>query len=258
METVKNEVLYEIVNGHTALITINRAEQRNAANAAVRRGLRECFERFEGDDTLQVAVLTGAGEKAFCGGMDLKELSASGLGVLPRDFLPVIGDNLHISKPSIAAVNGIAYAGGWLFAQMCDLCVAADHATFGITEAKVGRGMPWAAPLTRMLPQRIVMELLLTGAPLSAQRAYDLGYVNALVPVGQLRTEALRMASAIAENAPLTVRAARELVYLSGEMGRSAGLRAAHHLFEQVYRSEDAIEGPRAFSEKRAPRWSGR
>jgi enoyl-CoA hydratase len=173
-------------------------------------------------------------------------------------MLPVLGDSIRVTKPVIAAVNGLAYAGGWLFAQMCDLCIAADHAVFGITEAKVGRGMPWAAPLTRMLPQRVVMELLLTGQPLTAQRAYELGYVNAVVPLTDLRAKAMEMARTIAANAPLTVKAARELVYLSGEMGRSAGLRAAHHLFESVYLSEDAQEGPRAFAEKRPPQWTGR
>ena len=170
----------------------------------------------------------------------------------------MLGDAIQVTKPVIAAVNGLAYAGGWLFAQMCDLCIAADHAVFGITEAKVGRGMPWAAPLTRMLPQRIVMELLLTGQPLTAQRAYELGYVNAVVPLAELRAKAMEMARTIAANAPLTVKAARELVYLSSEMGRSAGLRAAHHLFESVYLSEDAQEGPRAFAEKRPPKWTGR
>jgi enoyl-CoA hydratase/carnithine racemase len=109
-----------------------------------------------------------------------------------------------------------------------------------------------------MLPQRVMMELLLTGAPMSAQRAYELGYVNAVVPLAQLRDKALEMARAIAANAPLTVKAARELVYLSTEMGRSAALRAAYPLFESVYLSEDAQEGPRAFAEKRAPRWTGR
>ncbi len=252
------DVLFEVTDGNIAVITINRPAQRNAASQAVRAGLRSAFERFERDDSLLVAILTGAGDKAFCGGMDLKEMAATGLGVPPRDFLPVIGDVVHVSKPVIAAVNGAAYAGGWLFAQMCDLCLAAEHATFAITEAKVGRGMAWAAPLVRMLPQRVVMELLLTGAPLSARRAYELGYVNAVVPAERLRVEALRLAALIAANAPLTVRAARELVYLSSEMGRSAGLRAAVHLFDSVYRSEDAAEGPRAFAEKRPPRWKGR
>jgi enoyl-CoA hydratase len=189
--------------------------------------------------------------------MDLKESAGNQLGVPPRDFLPIVGDTVRVSKPIIAAVNGLAYAGGWLFAQMCDLCIAADHANFAITEAKVGRGMPWAAPLANMLPQRIVMELLLTGQPLTAQRGYELGYVNAVVPAAELLPKALEMARTIAANAPLTVRAARELVYLSSEMGRSAALRAAYHLFDSVYRSEDALEGPRAFAEKRAPRWQG-
>ena len=189
--------------------------------------------------------------------MDLKEAAATQLRVPPSDLLPVLGDNVTVSKPVIAAVNGVALAGGFLFAQMCDLCIAADHALFGITEAKVGRGMPWAAPLAHMLPRRVMMELLLTGAPMSAQRAMALGFINDVVPAAQLQERALAMARSIAANAPLTVRAARELVYLSGEMGRSAGLRAARHLFESVYLSDDAQEGPRAFAEKRAPRWTG-
>jgi enoyl-CoA hydratase/carnithine racemase len=252
-----DEILFDVEDG-IALITIDRPQQRNAINRGVNEGLHKAFELFENDASLRVAILTGSGDKAFCAGMDLKEAAAMQLRVPPRNFLPVLGDAIHVTKPVIAAVNGLAYAGGWLFAQMCDLCIAADHAVFGITEAKVGRGMPWAAPLTRMLPQRIVMELLLTGQPLSAQRAYELGYVNAVVPLAQLRAKAMEMARTIAANAPLTVKAARELVYLSSEMGRSAGLRAAHHLFESVYLSEDAQEGPRAFAEKRPPKWTGR
>ena len=252
-----DEIVVEIEDG-IAVITIDRPQQRNAINRGVMEGLRKAFDLLEKDDAVRVGILTGSGDKAFCAGMDLKEAAAMRLRVPPRDFLPVLGDTIHVTKPVIAAVNGIAYAGGWLFAQMCDLCIAADHAVFGITEAKVGRGMPWAAPLTRMLPQRIVMELLLTGQPLTARRAYELGYVNAVVPLADLRAKAMEMARTIAANAPLTVKAARELVYLSSEMGRSAGLRAAQHLFESVYLSEDAQEGPRAFAEKRPPKWTGR
>lgn len=255
---LNEEILYEVVDGGVAIVTIHRPAQRNAINKGVIAGLREAWQRIEADPQVRVGILTGTGDKAFCAGMDLKEAAATQLRVPPRDMFPVLGDTVQITKPVIAAVNGVAYAGGFLFAQMCDLCIAAEHATFGITEAKVGRGMPWAAPLARMLPQRIVMELLLTGQPLTAQRAHELGYVNAVVPLAQLRDKALEMARAIAANAPLTVKAARELVYLSAEMGRSAGLRAAHHLFESVYLSEDAQEGPRAFAEKRAPRWQGR
>ena len=254
---ITDEIRYE-ADGAIATITIDRPAQRNAINQGVIRGVREAFARFEADAGALVCILTGSGDKAFCAGMDLKEAAANKLAVPPRDYFPILGDTVHVTKPTIAAVNGVAYAGGWLFAQMCDLCVAAEHARFGITEAKVGRGMPWAAPLVRMLPQRIVMELLLTGEPLTAARACELGYVNAVVPAGDLMARARALAATIAANAPLTVKAARELVYLSSEMGRSAGLRAAYHLFESVYRSEDAQEGPRAFAEKRPPRWSGR
>lgn len=255
---LSDEIDFEVVDGAIAVITIDRPAQRNAINAGVIAGLRMAWRLLEEDAALRVGILTGAGDRAFCAGMDLKLAAQMQLKIPPRDMFPVLGDVEHISKPTIAAVNGVALAGGWLFAQMCDLCIAAEGATFGITEAKVGRGMPWAAPLAHMLPQRIMMELLLTGRPISANRALALGYVNDVVPLAQLRERALQMAREIAANAPLTVKAARELVYLSTEMGRSAALRAAHHLFEGVYLSDDAQEGPRAFAEKRVPRWQGR
>jgi enoyl-CoA hydratase/carnithine racemase len=254
---MSEEILYDS-RGAVVVITINRPEQRNAISSGVRKGLRNAFERFEADEAAQVAILTGSGDKAFCAGMDLKEAADTMLGVPPRDFLPILGDNLHVTKPVIAAVNGVAYAGGWLLTQMCDLCVAAEHATFAITEGKVGRGMPWAAPLGHIIPQRAMMELLLTGDPIDARRGYEIGFVNRVVPAAELLPAAIVMAEKIAANAPLTVRAARELVYLSTEMGRSAALRAGYHLFERVYRSEDAQEGPRAFKEKRKPQWRGR
>jgi enoyl-CoA hydratase/carnithine racemase len=180
------------------------------------------------------------------------------LGSLPRNFLPTLNVNIHMSKPVIAAVNGVAYAGGWALVQMCDLVVASTSARFAITEAKVGRGMPWAVPLTHMIPQKILLEILLTGDPLTAQRAYEIGFVNHVVPADQLMPKALALAETIAENAPLTVAAAKEMVYLATDTGRMAGLEAARHLFDHVYRSEDAQEGPRAFAEKRKPQWKGR
>lgn len=246
--------------GPVAVITINRPQRMNALGLAVREGIFDALTAFEADPALQVAILTGAGDKAFCAGLDLKEASQTGLQALPkgRGGLPIIGNGVTVTKPTIAAVNGVAMAGGWLMAQMCDLCIAADHARFAITEAKVGRGVPWAVPLIHMLPQRIVMELLLTGDPMPAQRLAELGYLNRVVPAEGLMEAAMDLARRIAANAPLSVRAAREVVQLAGEYGRTEALRRSDEAFAPVYASEDAQEGPRAFAEKRPPRWQGR
>jgi enoyl-CoA hydratase/carnithine racemase len=184
-------------------------------------------------------------------------MSSTALQVPPPDFLPHLQRTLKLEKPVIAAVNGVAFAGGFLLAQMCDLVIAAEHARFAITEVKVGRGSPWATPLPWLIGPRAAMEIMLTGDPITAQRAYELGLVNRVVPLASLRDEALRMARGIAANAPLSVRAAKQLVYLSAEHGWSAALDAADELYEPVYLSDDAQEGPRAFSEKRTPRWQG-
>lgn len=251
------EVLYDKADAVVTL-TINRPVQMNALSKAVREGLFDGFRRFETDPGARVAILTGAGEKAFCAGMDLKEAADAVLKVPPPDFLPILGDNIRVTKPVIAAVNGVAYAGGWLMAQMCDLCIASETASFGITEARVGRGMGWAPPLINMIPQKVMFELLVTAKPISARRAYEIGFVNHVVPPDQLMTRANEMAADIAANAPLTVMAAKEMVFAATEMGRSAALRAASNIFQKVYLSEDAIEGPRAFREKRRPNWQGK
>ena len=254
---MSDEIVYEN-RGQVAVVTLNRPEARNAINSGVREGLAAAWQRFESDAGARVAILTGAGDKAFCAGADLKEMALKKLGRLPRNFLPTLNVNTQVSKPVIAAVNGVAYAGGWALVQMCDLVVAAETARFAITEAKVGRGMPWAVPLIHMIPQKVLLEILMTGDPISAQRAYEIGFVNHVVPAEQLMPRALALAETIAENAPLTVAAAKEMVYMTTDMGRQAGLEAARHLFDAVYRSEDAQEGPRAFAEKRKPQWRGR
>ena len=250
-------VLYEQVDG-VVWITINRPEARNALNAAVRTGLFAAIRRFDADAAAKVLVLTGAGDTAFCAGGDLKEMAAMQLEVPPRDFVPHLGYNIHTDKPVIAALNGLALAGGFLLAQMCDLCVAADHAQLGITEARWGRGAPWAAPLPWLIPPRVALELLMTAEPVSAQRAYEIGLVNHVVSLDELRPFTQRLAERIAGNAPLSVRAAKALVYETSEMGRTAAYAAGDRLFEPVYLSEDAQEGPRAFREKRAPEWKAR
>ena len=169
-------------NGPVAWLTIDRAESHNALALAVRDGLRAGFARFAADAEALVLVVTGSGEKAFCAGGDLKEMAQNALAVPPPDFMPYLGRNVHVDKPVIAAVNWIAYGGGFLLAQMCDLVVAAEHARFGITEARWGRGAPWAAPLPWLIPPRVAMELLVTAGPISARRAYEVGLVNRVVP----------------------------------------------------------------------------
>jgi enoyl-CoA hydratase len=251
-------VLFEARGDGIAVITLNRPEARNALGKDIRDGLFAAWERFERDPALRVAILTGAGDKAFCAGGDLKEMTATRMTVPPRDMFPVPGDNIELSKPTIAAVNGVAFAGGWMIAQACDLCVASTAARFAITEVKVGRSSPWASPLIHMIPQRVMMEIVLTGKPITAQRAYEIGLVNRLAEPERLMDTALELAGEILEGAPLSVRAAREMVLLSTEMGRAAALQAARHASEYAYRSEDAQEGPRAFAEKRPPRWQGR
>jgi enoyl-CoA hydratase/carnithine racemase len=254
---MSDAVLFDARADGIAVITLNRPDARNALGKEIRDGLFAAWDRFERDPALRVAILTGAGEKAFCAGGDLKEMVERKLTVPPRDMFPVPGDNIELSKPTIAAVNGVAFAGGWMIAQACDLCVASTSAQFAVTEVKVGRSSPWAAPLIHMIPQRIMMEILLTGKPISAQRAYEIGLVNRLVEPAQLIEAAFVLAAEILDGAPLSVRAARETVMLATEMGRSAALRAARHASEYTYRSEDAQEGPKAFAEKRRPQWKG-
>jgi enoyl-CoA hydratase len=248
-------VLFEARDDGIAIITLNRPDQRNALGKDIRDGLFAAWDRFERDPALRVAILTGAGEKAFCAGGDLKEMVELGLQVPPRDMFPVPGDTIEVSKPTIAAVNGVAFAGGWMIAQACDLCVASTSAKFAITEVKVGRSSPWAAPLIHMIPQRIMMEIILTGKPITAQRAYEIGLVNRLAEPADLMAKALELAGEILEGAPLSVKAGRDTVMLATEMGRAAALQAARHASEFTYRSEDAREGPRAFAEKRPPNW---
>ena len=255
---MSDAVLYEARDDGIAIITLNRPESRNALSREVREGLYAAWDQFERDPAIGIAILTGAGDRAFCAGGDLKEMVETGMAVPPQDMFPLPYDTIELSKPTIAAVNGVAFAGGWMIAQACDLCVASTSARFAVTEVKVGRSSPWAAPLIHMIPQRIMMEILLTGKPINAERAYEIGLVNRLADPEQLLDCALELAADILEGAPLSVRAARETVMLATEMGRAAALEAARHASEHCYRSEDAQEGPRAFAEKRPPQWRGR
>lgn len=250
-------VTYEVDDG-VAWLTIDRPEVRNALSAGVRAGLWAGVRRFNDDAAAAVLVLTGAGDKAFCAGGDLREMADGALEVPPPDFLPQFGRNIAVDKPTIAAVNGVAYAGGFLLAQMCDLVVAADTARFAVTEAKVGRGSPWAAPLPWLVPPRIAMQLLVTGDPIDARRAHEVGLVNQVVPLAELRSATQTLGSRIAANAPLSVRAAKKTVGLMAQYSLSDAFDVAEDVWESVYRSADAQEGPAAFRDKRSPVWQGR
>jgi enoyl-CoA hydratase/carnithine racemase len=249
-------VTYRVDRG-VAWLTIDRPEARNALSKAVRDGLWAGFRRFDDDATAAVLVLTGTGP-VFCAGADLKEMAGAALEVPPPDFLPEPGRNLEVAKPVIAAVNGPALAGGFLLMQNCDLVVAAESASFGISEVTVGRGAPWAVPLSWLVPPRIALQLLLTGDPISAARAYDVGLVNEVVPDAELVPRAQALAERIAGNAPLSVLAGKRTAYLAARSAFDAAFPEADRLWEPVYASADAQEGPAAFRDRRRPVWQGR
>jgi enoyl-CoA hydratase/carnithine racemase len=244
--------------GPVAWVTINRPESHNALSAEVRSGLWKVTHRFNDDEEARVLVLTGAGERAFCAGGDLKEMADVGLEVPGPDFLPQFGRNVDVLKPTVAAVNGLAFAGGFLLSQMCDLCIAADHALFAVTEARVGRGAPWAVPLPDLIGRRAALQLLLTAEPIDSRRAYELGLVNEVVAGEALPVAAQRVAETIAANAPLSVMAAKRMVMELSRLPLDEAFSRADAIWEGVYRSEDALEGPAAFRERRAPAWKGR
>jgi enoyl-CoA hydratase/carnithine racemase len=246
------EVLYDVSDG-IATITINRADARNALNSAVRSGISNFVERFSKDESARVLILTAVGDIAFSAGADLKEMSDNRLAIPPADFIP----DLVTHKPVIAAVNGVALGGGFFLAQQADLVIAADHATFGITEAKFGRGAPWAAALPLLIPPRVAMELIMTAQPISALRAKEVGLVNSIVPAVDLTNASREMAKRIASNAPLTVSAGKTMVreILSQVLGDAQS--RVDEIWAPVYTSHDAQEGPLAFKEKRSPNWLG-
>ena len=246
--------------GPAAWLTINRPEARNALNKAVRDGLWDGVRRFNADGDAKVLVLTGAGRPGVLRRRAISRRWPRGaLQIPPPDFLPQFGRNIDVPKPTIAAVNGVAYAGGFALAQQCDLCLAAEHARFAITEVKVGRGAPWAAPLPWLIPPRVAMQILLTGDPVSRPAgARDRPGQRRRPGGGPGRQAAQQLAERIAANAPLSVLAAKRTVRLVAEHPLNAAFEAAEQIWAPVYRSEDAQEGPAAFRDKRPPAWKGR
>jgi enoyl-CoA hydratase len=243
-------------DGAVLIITMNRPKQRNALNAALRQALRDAFDLLDDSPDLRCAVLTGAGP-TFCAGGDLKEMAETAVTVPPAEWGRLLGSRGSVRKPVIAAVNGQAFAGGFRLVQGADLCLATPESRFAISEVKRGRGAPWAAPLITMLPRKVMAELLLTGEPLTGERAHALGLVNTLTSAEELVSSAIELAHVIAANAPLSVLAAKELIDVASEVGQTQAIRHADAIYESVYRSEDALEGPRAFAEHRSPQWKG-
>jgi len=252
------DVLLREVRDGVVLLTLNRPEQRNAVNQQLRTALAAAMHDFAIDPEQRVAIITGAGDAAFCAGADLKEMAANKTKQPPRDYFAEFGPDDFIEKPVITAVNGAAYAGGFRMAQFGDLCLASPTASFAISEAKWSRGAPWAAPLTRMLPRRVLAELLLTAQPISAQRAYEVGLVNEVVEPEQLVPRAWELAKTIADNAPLSLAAFKWMMRIGSEAGVSATGAMATEIFRHVYDSEDALEGPASFREGRKPVWKNR
>ncbi len=240
------------------LITINRPEQRNAVNGAVARGIADALDALDADPELSVGVLTGAG-KGFCAGMDLKGFqSGDRPHVEGRGFAGIT--QRAAAKPLIAAVEGFAVAGGLEVALACDLIVAARGARLGIPEVKRSLVAAGGAllRLPRILPRTIAMELALTGDPILAERAHELGLVNRLAEPGEAVATALELAAAIAANGPLALAATKRILVEASDWPDSEFFARQREIIDPVFTSEDAQEGARAFTEKRAPIWRGR
>lgn len=250
------------------IVTIDRPEARNAINLEMGRALCEVWESFRDDNRLRVAILTGAGGKAFSAGADLKEVGSYYRSMTPIERrekgerepgLGGITRNLDAGKPIIAAINGACLAGGLELALACDLRVAAEHATFGLPEVKWGI-MPGAGGtqrLPRAVPLGIALEMLLTGEAIDARTAFSVGLINRVVGAEQLLDEAKRIARSITRNGPLSVQAARAAALRGLHLPLEEGLRLEQFYAEPLRQSRDAQEGLRAFAEKRQPEFHG-
>jgi enoyl-CoA hydratase len=258
--------------GHVALITLNRPEVRNALNPEVLCRLDDAWREVGADDDIRVAVVTGTG-KAFCSGADLGRLIPLNTGTREAEDdydRRVLADrtitnrailrNIDLDKPVIAAINGDAIAGGCEMVQGTDLRIAAEGARLGVQEVKWGLfpGGGSSVRLPSQLPYAVAMEWLLTGGLTPAQRAYELGFVNKVVPVDQVVPEALALAEVIAANGPVAVRAIKASAKACLGRPEAEALDLELDYARPVMATQDAVEGPRAFMEKRTPNFTGR
>lgn len=267
MTQLGNEAVAVERRGHVMIVTINRPEARNAVNRHVHEGVGDALEAADADPAVRCVIVTGAGDKAFCAGADLVALSR-GESLAPDDpvkqawgFAGLVSH--PVSTPVIACINGHALGGGLEIALACDLAVAVDDALFGLPEPK--RGLFAAAGgvfrLPEQLPKKVAMEMILTGDPITAARALELGLVNAIAPREGLMDAALALAERIVVNAPLSVQASKRMAagIVDGKVaGDEAAWKQNRAEMRVVFGSADSREGPRAFAEKRAPAWQAK
>lgn len=257
-------VIYEIKD-RIAYITINRPEAYNACDMATYIRLSEVWRDFRDNDDAWIAILTGAGDKAFCVGSDIKQNYAAAPVPSPSEAFAAnqqadIMRGLEVWKPIIAAINGHCNGGGLEMALGCDLRVAAEHAQFGLGEIKLGLipGGGGTQRLPRTVPLCHALWMLYTGERIDAQEAYRLGLINRVVPLAELIPTADAMAQKILEAGPLAVRAAKQAAITGLSMPLPEGLRLEAHLVQMLFATEDFVEGAQAFASKRTPKWQGR
>ena len=254
---MSDEVLVER-RGAVQVITINRPEARNALNGAVAVGIRDAVDELDADGDLRAGVLTGAGG-TFSAGMDLKAFLKGEMPSFPGRGLCGITQTPP-RKPLVGAAEGWALAGGFELLLACDLVVAGASARFGVPEVtrSLVAGAGAALLLAQRVPRALALELLLTGDPIGAARAAEIGLVNRVVDDGEALDEAVRLAMRIAANAPLAVTATKEIAHHGGDWSAAERWDEQTRLMRPVFTSQDAREGATAFAEKRAPVWQGR
>ena len=258
-------ILYE-KRGRVAYITINRPEARNAIDLETSRELAQAWQDFRDDENVWIGVLTGAGEKAFSAGADLKSLIPMMTGAARNNAAADDGGFGGITrgfecwKPIIAAVNGFCLAGGTEMMLACDLRIASENATIGLTEVRWGiiPGAGGTQRLPRIIPLARAMEIILLGEPITAEEAYRIGLINKVVPQAELMNEVERWVNTLLERGPLALRAAKQAMLQGLDMTLAEGMQLEQRLFRQMLATEDAKEGPLAFAQKRKPEFKGR